>query len=79
MGLTTGKFLDDIFIQEIPTGLINSSNTSFSISGTPHSDGAFLLFLDGLYTKEFSRTGLNITMNTAPKHGQVLHCFYVKK
>lgn len=59
--------------QEIPTGSINSSNFSFTISTAPHSVTSTMLFRNGLYQTyivDYSITnGNNIIFNTPPNLG----------
>jgi hypothetical protein len=63
---------------ETPTGVINASNTSFTLSHTPGSQaGTFLFFDGGIYPDNlWSLTGSTITFNTAPPLGTILYCIY---
>lgn len=62
-------------LQEIPSGVINSSNTSFTLSVTPPANAAVRLYLDGILlfrTVEYNLSGSAITMTSAPATGQSL-------
>lgn len=82
---TTGKLdaraLKDFWVDETPTGTINGSNTSFTISSASHESEAFNLYLDGLKltnSTDYSLSSTTITMVTAPAVGQSLRANYVK-
>lgn len=65
--------------QQVPVGLINSANTSYTISQAPGSNAAFVLFLDGLALDQgvdYTISGTTITMASAPKFGSSLYCIY---
>lgn len=75
-----GKFLESDMIQEVPTGTIDGSNTSFSITSAPSSSW-FELYQDGLYmepTTDYSISGTTITMVVAPVLGQKLRAVYLR-
>jgi hypothetical protein len=68
-------------IQEQPSGNVNSSNTAFTIAHTPTASATVFLFIDGqLQTqgsgKDYTISGQNITMGTAPSTGQLLWVGY---
>lgn len=66
-------------IQEAPTGLVNDSNTAFTLSQTPIRAADFTLFVNGLKQvvgTDFTRVGTAITMLAAPATGQVLEADY---
>jgi len=83
MALTLGKWLGDIFKQEVPTGTVNGSNVDFTISTVPHSDDGVIVFLNGL--PQFLGVHWNlsaaqtITFTNAPATGQKLYVFYIKR
>ena len=82
MAKINAAFLGDIFEQETPTGLVNGSNTSYSLSGTPHSDKSVMLFIDGVIQKQgtaYTISASTITMTTAPANGQDIYAMYVKR
>lgn len=60
-----------------PTGLINNSNTNFTIPNSPIA-GTFAMYKNGrrLAASEYSRTGVNITTNFTPDFGDQLLCDY---
>lgn len=66
-------------VQERPSGTIDGSNVTFTISQVPNTAARFILFLNGVYQEvsiDYTRSGTTITMNTAPVVGQILNCFY---
>lgn len=68
-----------ITVQEIPTGLVNNANTSFSLAHTPVSDMRVILFQDGLALiqgTDYTISGATITMTTAPNFGQTVYAKY---
>jgi hypothetical protein len=83
MALTIGKWLGDIFKQEVPTGAVNGSNVNFTLGAVPHSDDGVILFLNGLpqilgvhWSLSAAQT---ITFTTAPATGQNLYVWYIKR
>jgi hypothetical protein len=77
-GLTSSNFV----AKEIPSGSINGSNTAFTLANTPTS-GTECLFLNGLLLEsgggnDYTISGANITMTTAPLTGEKLVCNYMK-
>jgi len=82
MSLLQGKFIGEIFEQEVPSGTVNGSNTTFTLSSTPHSNKSVVLTVDGLImgqTFDYSISANTITMVTAPVAGQKLYAIYIKK
>lgn len=68
-------------VQEAPTGTINSSNVTFTLSATPGAAATLVCFLDGqaqTLTTDYTRSGATITETTAPATGQILVCQYSK-
>jgi len=65
-------------IYEEPTGNIDGSNTSFTLSMTPSMGSDALVLVDGvaLYPNEYSLTGTTLTLNTAPALGTEVTCAY---
>lgn len=66
---------------ETPSGLINGSNTVFTISQTPLEGETVDVFLDGLKqipTTDYSISGTTITFVTAPVAGQNLRVDYIR-
>jgi len=64
----------------IPTGTVDDSNQTFTLSSTPRSNAELVLMLDGVpqvYSREYTRTGVTITMTTAPNKGQELFAIWV--
>lgn len=72
----TGTFAD----AEVPTGLINSSNTSYSLSHTPSPAASVKLFKNGQELiaggADYTLATATITMTSAPSTGDTLIAFY---
>lgn len=70
-------------VQEVPSGTVNGSNTSFSLAFTPSAAASVHLTLDGLVLiqgsgQDYTISGSTITMTTAPALGQKLYALYTK-
>jgi hypothetical protein len=83
MAKASVRFLEgQIWTQEIPSGTINGSNKAFAIAHAPQQPLSVNLFLDGRIQSQvgasanFSISGINITMTTAPSLGQDLYAIY---
>ena len=77
-----GKFFASAFKKEIPSGSINGSNTSFSLTYTPANSDSLLVFIDGILqnlTSDYSLSSNIITLVVAPAIGQSIYCFYLEK
>lgn len=66
------------FTQEVPTGTVNSSNTTFTLAHTPKSSSGVLVYLDGLIQSSSvaSVSGTTITFSSAPLYGQTVYASY---
>jgi len=65
--------------QETPSGLINGSNVSFTLTNTPLQAMSLNLSLNGLVLRQgmdYTISGNTITMTTAPALGQTLWAIY---
>jgi len=82
MARVRGKFLNGSdFIQEAPSGLLNSSNLTYTLANQPVA-GTVMLYLDGLYqipTTHYSISGATITMVTAPATAQDIRAAYWRR
>lgn len=68
-----------IYWNETTGGAINGSNTAFTLAHAPSPSTALLLFLNGLLLTaggDFTISGANITMATAPLTGDILRATY---
>lgn len=75
-GLTSSNFV----FNEIPTGTIDGSNTTFTIANTPTA-GTIQLFLNGLLqrpTTDYTISGTTITMINIPGTGDFMLVHYLK-
>lgn len=82
MSRIDSEFLKKFNKSETPSGTINGSNVTFTLSLTPQENEAVHLFLDGLHltlTTHYSISGTTITMVTAPVLGQELQAEYWQK
>ena len=66
---------------EIPSGTINGSNVTFTLSSAPQ--GEVMLFYNGQRLRsgagnDFTMSGATITMTFAPTGSDVLMCDYLK-
>lgn len=71
----TSTLVGDV-ISETPSGTVNGSNVSFSLSVTPASTTTATLYLDGILDTDYSISGTTITMTTAPALGQSIKIVY---
>lgn len=81
MTRVVGKFQIDDFNNETPSGTVNGSNVTFTLSAAPEEADAVLVFLDGIKLKkttDYSISGTTITMVTAPALGQEITVHYLK-
>jgi len=65
---------------EIPGGVVDGANAAFTLANAPAA-GSVVLFLNGLRLlsgagNDYTLTGANITMATAPQAGDVLIADY---
>ena len=65
---------------EVPAGLLNSSNVTYTLANTPVA-GSVMLFLNGIKQKagagnDFTISGLTITMAVAPDSGESIEASY---
>lgn len=73
------RFIPNIFNQEIPSGTVNGSNVTFTLSKAPLYPSAVKLKVDPIpqvYNVDFTVAGVTITMTTAPTAGQQLYAEY---
>ena len=77
-GLSNTNFVD----KEIPTGAINGANTAFTLANSPVA-GSEHVYLNGILQEsgagnDYTISGANITMLTAPLTGEKLRVSYRK-
>ena len=66
--------------QESVSGTVNGVNVTFTVSQTPLNADGFQLYVNGVLqrlTTHYTRSGVTITMVTAPESGQELDAIYV--
>jgi hypothetical protein len=64
---------------EIPSGLINNSNRTFTVSNAPSPALSLVLYLNGVLQQQstdYALTGATITFGVAPQNGDILEAFY---
>lgn len=68
-----------VFVNEIPTGSVNGTNATFTLSQSPISSGSLVVTLDGekVVTSSLSLSGTSITLSPAPSVGQAIRAAYV--
>jgi len=74
VNILSGTIVDD----ETPTGLVNGSNTSYTIANTPTA-GTLVVYEGGrrlLQTTDWSLSGTTITFTYAPPSGSSVRCSY---
>lgn len=79
--LLRGEWIDDIFKQEIPSGVVDGVNKEFTLSKFPHSEDGTIVFLNGvplLFGSEFTMSNKVLTLVEAPVEGQRVFVWYVK-
>ena len=69
-----------VSIHEVPSGAIDNSNTVFNLTDAPVDKNSTWPMVDGivLAKTEFSLSGSQITLNSAPQRGQSIDCIYFK-
>lgn len=77
-GLSNTNFVD----KEIPSGAINGSNTAFTLANTPTA-GSEHVYLNGMLLEsgagnDYTISGANITLSSAPLTGEKLRVTYRK-
>jgi len=71
----------DVIVNEIPSGLINSLNVTYTLANTPYA-GTVAVFLNGLYQApggglDYTISGTTITFVKAPHTGSDLYVTYI--
>jgi len=71
----------DVVVNEIPTGLINSSNTDYTLANTPVA-GTVAVFLNGMYQApgsglDYTISGTTISFSKAPHTNSDLYVTYI--
>jgi hypothetical protein len=78
----TNGFFNEGWVQEVPSGTVNGSNVTFTLSFTPDDSASVSVYLNGLsqrVTTDYSITGATLTFVTAPALGQGVFVTYQKK
>jgi len=68
-------------VKEVPSGTINGSNVTFTITDTPTDLDTAQVFVNGVIqtlTTDYTISGTTITMVSAPVVGQSLYIVYSK-
>lgn len=67
------------FIQELPTGTVNGSNTVFTLSNTPSDSQNLIILLNGLLQKagtDYTLASTTVTFAVAPAAGESIFAYY---
>lgn len=81
MGRIQGKFIGATFTQETPSGTVNGTNVTFTLSNTPASALSVIVTLNGVVQvqgSDYSLAGVTITFATAPSLVQTVYAHYLK-
>jgi hypothetical protein len=77
------EFLKSMWVDETPSGTVNGSNVTFTLSQTPFdANDALQVFVDGLKqdrVTDWTVSGSTITFVTAPVTGQSVRVNYIMK
>lgn len=77
----SGGGIPAVFIQEVPTGVVDGVNDTFTLSQTPKSDESVMVTVDSLFIpqSEYAILGTVITFNpgSIPQIAQSVDAFYV--
>ena len=81
--ITGGGEIDTLIVNEIPSGIINSINTDFSIANDPVT-GTVSVYLNGLLQtpgtgKDYTISGKDITFTKAPRTNSEILVSYAKE
>jgi hypothetical protein len=74
-----GKFIAKGWVQEVPTGTVNGSNTAFTLSTAPREPDVVQVYLNGIRqrkTTDYSISGTTITFVSAPVTDQSVYVEY---
>ena len=81
MSRVDAEFLKKFVVDETPSGTVNGSNVTFTLSQTPFdSNDSVQVYLDGLKkdrVTEWTVSGTTITFVTAPALGQTVRVNYM--
>jgi hypothetical protein len=81
MARTTSRGLNIVMAPEIPSGTVDGTNAVFTLSSTPYSPTAVLVFVDGLAQPpaNYSVSGTSLTFVTPPAASQDVMAWYIRK
>ena len=76
-----GKWIANIFLQEVPTGTVNGVNAVFTMSQVPHSLNCVSVYVNGLILRQgtdYNISNKTITLTSAPDEGSDVYVTYIK-
>lgn len=79
MSMVDGKFLVKGWVQEVPTGTVNSSNVTFTLSTLPREPDAVQVYINGIRQRnitDYTISNSTITFATAPVTDQNVYVEY---
>lgn len=80
--LIEGKFLASIFEQEVPSGTVDGSNVTFTLSAVPAYDKSLHVYINGLIQRQgtdYTISSQTITMTSAPTSGSEVYACFIKR
>jgi hypothetical protein len=81
MAKVDGKFLQDDWVEETPSGTVNGSNTVFTLSSVP-AGSSLAMFINGLMLRkitDYTVSGTTVTFTDAPATASQVRAEYFKK
>lgn len=82
MARPDARNLKKFWVEETPSGTVNSSNVTFTLAQTPLENDSVDIYLDGLFQisgTDYTISGVTITFTTAPAFGQTVRAAYIRK
>ena len=76
------KQFQAFWVEEVPPGTINGTNTVFTLSFTTVNVSTISVYVDGIVclpTVDYSFSGVTLTLTLAPVLGQKVFVTYIKK
>lgn len=81
MSRLNAAFLKRFFVDEVPTGAVNGTNTVFTVAHEPLENDSVEVYLNGLKKSvgsDYNISGSTITFTTAPVLGQQVRVSYIR-
>jgi hypothetical protein len=78
----SNRFISEGFVEETPSGTVNGSNVTFTLSFTPDDSAGVNVYLNGILqrlTTNYTISGATLTFVSAPALAQDVFVKYTKK